>query len=183
MAAPKRRAPAERMRKKMEEHGGKISALSGATPAEGREQLNEDIILSWVHLSALLKSSRITSGLAYNEAVVMLLLYNDFKSGGKGSLPFSKIVEETNMLKSQANRTVASLEQRGLVTKECSPKDKRALLISAIPERMQEFLAVHSNSLALADAICNIIGEEDARVFVRIVEKIVARAGDIRQEN
>ena len=41
-----------------------------------REQLNEDIVLSWVHLSAILKNSRVTNGLAYNEAVVMLLLYS-----------------------------------------------------------------------------------------------------------
>ena len=73
-----------------------------------REQLNEDIVLSWVHLSAILKNSRVTNGLAYNEAVVMLLLYNEYRASGKGILPFSRIVEETRMLKSQANRTVAS---------------------------------------------------------------------------
>lgn len=148
-----------------------------------RERLNEEMILSWVHLSALLKSSRITSGLAYNEAVVMLLLYNEYRASGKGSLPFSTIVEETRMLKSQANRTVAALEKRGFVSKQCSPKDKRAVYVTICCDRMEEFLAVHSQSLALADAICNIIGEEDARVFVRIVEKIVAHSGDAGQEN
>lgn len=143
-----------------------------------REQLNEDIVLSWVHLSSILKNSRVTNGLAYNEAVVMLLLYNEYRAGGKGILPFSRIVEETRMLKSQANRTVASLEAKGFVTKQGGARDKRAVYVAASPDCMDKFLAVHNNSLALADGICNIIGEEDARVFVRIVEKIVARAGD-----
>ena len=161
----------------MREEKQNKAAAESSRSAE-REQLNEDIVLSWVHLSAILKNSRVTNGLAYNEAVVMLLLYNEYRASGKGILPFSRIVEETRMLKSQANRTVASLEEKGFVTKLCGSRDKRAVYVSASPDCMDKFLAVHSQSLALANGICNIIGEEDARVFVRIVEKIVARAGD-----
>ena len=44
-----------------------------------------------------------------------------------------------------------------------------------ILEKLEEFLKVHSRSLKIADDICNLIGEEDAHVFVRIVAKIVGQ--------
>ena len=40
--------------------------------------LNEQLLLAWVKLTGMIKNGRITKGLAYNEAIVMLLLYNRY---------------------------------------------------------------------------------------------------------
>ncbi len=139
-----------------------------------RDELKENIVLAWVQLSAILKNNRITSGLAYNEAVVMLLLYHEYKKTKQAFLPLSKIIGETKMLKSLANRTISSLEAKGLVVKEASASDKRTVLVRALPNSAPQFLQVHRHSLELADEICNIIGEEDALAFIRIAQKISA---------
>lgn len=64
------------------EHGEKILFGDPVCDNIGEIDLNERIVLSWVQLSAILKNSRITQGMPYNEAIVMLLLYHEYKSTG-----------------------------------------------------------------------------------------------------
>ena len=143
------------------EHGEKILFGDPVCDNIGEIDLNERIVLSWVQLSAILKSSRITQGMPYNEAIVMLLLYHEYKSTGNARLPLSTVIAKTKMLKSLANRTINSLETR-------------AIDLVAIPERAELFMDVHKRSLLIADEIRNAIGNEDAETFIRIVNKIVS---------
>ena len=151
--------------------------LKGMTTREEaeneKEALGEELIFAWVRLTALLKNNRITDGLMYNEAIVMLLVYNEYRKGADG-LAFSEIVAQTRMLKSLANRTVTALESKGLVERTGGARDKRAVFVRLVPERADEFLKVHRRSLALAEKVCDVIGREDAEAFVRLTGKIAA---------
>ena len=69
----------------------------------------DGLLRAWVKLSGILKNSRITKGLMYNEATVMLLLYNRYCEDGEGIISVKEIIKETNMLKSLVNRTLNSL--------------------------------------------------------------------------
>ncbi len=146
---------------------------------KANENLGEEMILAWVKLSAAVKNNRITSGLMYNEAIVMLLVYNEYKRSGE-PLPLAEIIAQTRMLKSLANRTVTALEQKGLAKRVCDPRDKRAVSVALVPERLGDFLRVHRRSLALAERICREIGTEDSRAFLRLSAKITD--GDILSE-
>lgn len=156
------------------EHGEKILFGDPVCDNIGEIDLNERIVLSWVQLSAILKNSRITQGMPYNEAIVMLLLYHEYKSTGNARLPLSTVIAKTKMLKSLANRTINSLETKGFLIKAENPEDKRAIDLVAIPERAELFMDVHKRSLLIADEIRNAIGNEDAETFIRIVNKIVS---------
>ncbi len=136
--------------------------------ADGAE---EALVLAWVKLSAVIKNNRITEGLMYNEAIVMLLVYNEYRRTGE-ALPLAEIIAQTRMLKSLANRTVSALEEKGLAKRVCDPRDKRAVSVMLVPERIDEFLRVHRRSLALARAVREEIGEEDARAFLRLAAVI-----------
>lgn len=119
------------------EHGEKILFGDPVCDNIGEIDLNERIVLSWVQLSAILKNSRITQGMPYNEAIVMLLLYHEYKSTGNARLPLSTVIAKTKMLKSLANRTINSLETKGFLIKAENPEDKRAIDLVAIPERAE----------------------------------------------
>ena len=137
------------------------------------ENTRESMLLSsWVKLSGILKNSRITKGLLYNEATVMLLIYNRYNEDGEGLISVKEIISETNMLKSLVNRTVNSLERKGLLIKQKGEKDRRTLYVKCVKERLDVFLEVHKASLLVAERIIDIIGEEDADNFIRIVKKI-----------
>ncbi len=135
----------------------------------------EDMLLNaWVKLSGILKNSRITKGLMYNEATVMLLLYKRHCENGTGLISIQEIIKETKMLKSLVNRTINSLESKGLLERIRGEKDKRTIMVRCVEEKLDVFLEVHNSSLCVANKILEIIGEEDADTFIRIVEKIDA---------
>lgn len=130
------------------------------------------LLIAWVKLSGMIKNNRITKGLQYNEATVMLLLYRRYMQDGEGLISVKEIISETGMLKSLANRTINALEAKGLLTKCQGEKDKRTLFVKCVEEKLDTFLAVHTSSLGVAKGIVDIIGEEDTEHFIRIVNKI-----------
>ena len=130
------------------------------------------LLMAWVKLSGMIKNNRITKGLQYNEATVMLLLYRRYMSDREGFISVREIISETGMLKSLVNRTVNSLEEKGLLTKCKGEKDKRTVFVRCVEEKLDTFLAVHNSSLEVAKGIVDIIGEEDTEHFIRIVEKL-----------
>ncbi len=136
------------------------------------EALAEQLLAAWVKLTGVIKNSRVTKGLAYNEAIVMLLLYNRFLEDGDGLVSIKEITRETKMLKSLVNRTVNTLEAKGLLERLKTSGDKRMVFVRCIKEKLDVFLAVHNTSLDLARNLIDVIGEEDAQAFVRISKKI-----------
>lgn len=135
--------------------------------------LEEEIITAWVRLTGLLKNTRITKGMVYNEAIVMLFAYNRYREDGVGIISFKEIVSETRMLKSLVNRTIDSLVNKGCLAR-CEGRDKRTTFVRILPENIGEYLKVHEQSLSLASHMIGVIGREDAEAFVRIVNKILA---------
>ena len=135
--------------------------------------LEEQLITAWVRLTGIFKNTRITKGMVYNEAIVMLVAYNRYREDGKGLVSFKEIVSETRMLKSLVNRTIDSLVAKGYLTR-CEGKDKRTTFIRIVPENIGGFLEDHAHSLELARNMMQIIGTEDAEAFVRISDKIAA---------
>ncbi len=134
----------------------------------------DNLLNAWVKLSGILKNSRITKGLMYNEAIVMLMLYNRYCEDGSGMISVQEIIHETQMLKSLVNRTLNSLESKGLLEKCRGEKDKRTLYVKCVEDKLDVFLNVHASSLVVANQILEIIGEDDADTFIRIVEKIAS---------
>lgn len=148
----------------------------------GKEQaeLDEDLVYAWVRLTAVLKNTRITQGMIYNEAIVMLVTYQRYRKDGEGLVSFKDIVAETKMLKSLAHRTIESLEKKGLLER-CGGKDRRMTFVRPVKDRLGDFLEVHNRSLELAGSIRDLIGLDDAQAFVRFSEKIIA-ADPLTQE-
>ena len=135
---------------------------------------SENLPASWISLSGIIKNSRITKGLMYNEAVVMYFLYKSYTEDSQGMISIKEIVEKTRMQKSLVNRTVNSLEEKGLLLRCEAEGDRRMTFVKCVGDRLDTFLRVHEESLSIAENIIDIIGEEDAEAFNRIVEKLLA---------
>lgn len=139
----------------------------------GGDDLRERLLTAWIGINGMFKDSRMTRELTYNEAVVMKLVYDQYRADGLGRVPMQTVLKRTNMLKSLANRTVNSLCEQGYLLKERDDEDARALFIRPAPDRLPDFLTVHGHSLGLVQAVIDVIGEEDAAQFVRICEKLL----------
>lgn len=131
----------------------------------------EAVITAWVKLTGVLKNTRITQGMIYNEAIVMNLVYNRYRADHVGLISFKEIVSETKMLKSLVNRTINSLVKKGLLLRS-EGEDKRTTFIRPVEEKLDLYLSVHEKTLALVRDILDIIGDDDADAFVRVADKI-----------
>ena len=138
---------------------------------ERDRRLEEDLILAWLRATSVLKNTRITQKMIYNEAVVMAIVYERYREDGVGAVSFGEICRRTRMLKSLVNRTIGSLTARGFLERRTG-EDKRTTYVIPIREKLPEFLEEHERSLALSRRIIALIGEEDARTFCRIAEKV-----------
>lgn len=138
------------------------------------EHSNQTLALlqAWVQLSGMLKNSRFTKELPYNEAIIMLLLYERFCADGVGIVSVKEITTSTRMLKSLVNRTINSLVDKGLLERCESNGDRRIGYVRCIQEKLNVFLQVHHSSMTIAEEIIQIIGPEDTEAFIRIVEKL-----------
>ena len=137
------------------------------------EQLQESLITAWVRLTSTLKNTRITQGMNYNEAIVMLLAYNRYREDGTGLISFKEIVQETKMLKSLVNRTIDSLVRKGHLER-CEGEDKRTTFVRPVRDNLDDYLQVHNQSLELAQSIIALVSKEEVQTFVKISEKIIA---------
>lgn len=136
-----------------------------------KRDLDEELISAWVQLTGILKNTRITKGLVYNEAIIMLAAYRRYREDGDGLISFKELVRETHMLKSLVNRTIDSLVKKNMLVR-CEGKDKRTTFVRLIPENLEAYLTVHEESLTLAHNVRELIGDEDAEAFIRIAQKI-----------
>lgn len=134
--------------------------------------LQNNLILSWVKLSGIIKNNRITTGLKYNEAIVMLILYSRYLKDGVGLVSVQDIIKETGMLKSLVNRTLGNLEQKGLIEYSIGASDRRTRTVKCVKEKLDVFLSVHNSSLGVSQSIIDIIGEQDTATFINIVDKL-----------
>ena len=127
-----------------------------------------DLIQAWVQLSCILRNSRFTKALPYNEAIVMLQLYQ----AGEQDISIKQITQQTHMLKSQVNRTINALEEKELLERCEATGDRRLGHVRMRKDRLALFLQVHNESLQIAKEIGSIIGPEDTEHFIRISNKL-----------
>ena len=125
------------------------------------DTLEERVITAWVKLTGVLKNTRITQGMIYNEAIVMNLVYEKYREDGVGLTSFKEIV----------NRTIESLVKKGYLER-IDGKDKRTTFVKAA--NLDDFLEEHDKTLSLVRGIIETIGAEDAEAFVRLADKIAA---------
>ncbi len=138
------------------------------------EHKAEKLIKAWVTLSGIIKNCRVTKGLMYNEAIVMMLVYHRYKIDGEGIISIKEITSETKMLKSLVNRTVNSLEKKGFLER-CESEnasDKRMVYVKCVKDKLDKYLIIHNGSLDIANIIMETIGPEDTDAFIRIADKI-----------
>lgn len=137
-----------------------------------KRELKEDVILSWIRLTGMLKNTRLTRGMIYNEATIMLLVTRKYREDGEGLVSFKDIVHETKMLKSLVNRTIDSLVAKGFLERCDGETDRRTTYVRPVVEKLTEYFQVHDQTLEMVGRIIEIIGDEDAEAVVRLTNKL-----------
>ncbi len=145
-------------------------------------QMNERLLSSWLRVSTTIVNSRVVSELTYNEALVCNALYrNKMLCIGK-NLTATELCNETKMVKSQINRTLNMLENKGIITRTRSQIDKRCVFVTLNEGNDDLYMIQHNRILALLDGIMAELGEEKTKQTIEtldavaeIAEKLITR--------
>lgn len=137
------------------------------------EPLNEELLGGWMRLSLAIMNERMVSDLPYNETLLCHILYRQQQDDPDTLLTATDLCARTRMLKSQMNQTLSSMEQRGLISRERSSRDKRQILIRLNAQPSSAYMQQHRKILAITDELIDRFGEEKTREIIAMFETII----------
>lgn len=146
---------------------------------QGMENDRENVLKSWMKLSLAINNERVVSGLPYNEFLICGILYRNQKSLSPRELTATDLCSVTKILKSQMNRTLNSLEKKGLIARTRSQKDKRQIYVTFRMEQAKVYEQEHERILKFVDELMNRIGWERSEEIVKLFDLIANMADEV----
>ena len=143
------------------------------------EATREEVLKGWLKLSMAINNERLVSGLPYNEFLICGILYRNQKSEKPEELTATDMCNATKILKSQMNRTLNSLEKKGLIERTRSEKDKRQVYVSFRMERADVYEKEHERLLNFVDELMDRIGWEHSEEIVKLFHLIAKMADEV----
>lgn len=120
--------------------------------------LNEQILDAWIQLTTVIDNNRIVSEMPLNEALICRIL----SERGEKNITATYLCELTKMQKSQMNRTLTSMEEKGWIERKRSEEDKRQIFITLNEEKSAFYREQHEHVLKVVEKLIACIGEEKA---------------------
>lgn len=144
------------------------------------KDLNEEVLDAWLRLTTAISNAKLVSDMPYNEALICNLLYNSQKQQPDIPLTATDLCKTTQILKSQMNRTLQSMEDKGLIERERSTQDKRQVFLRLNTDS-PAFRTQHAKSLKLIDSLIEKTGEDKAEKIAQLFAEIATLAQETIQ--
>ena len=120
--------------------------------------LNEQILDAWIQLTTVIDNNRIVSEMPLNEALICRIL----SERGEKNITATYLCELTKMQKSQMNRTLTSMEEKGWIERKRSEEDKRQIFVTLNEEQSAFYREQYEHVLKVVEKLIACIGEEKA---------------------
>ena len=143
------------------------------------QNMNEKILNAWLKLSTSICNERIVSELPYNESLICGILHKNAKEQPEQKITATDLCEKTNIQKSQMNRILNTLEEKGLIFRKRSEKDKRQVYVSINMENAEVYERQHKNILRVVDEIVEKVGKEKAEEIIQLFTLISNKAREV----
>ena len=147
------------------------------------ENLNESLLNAWLRISTSVVNSRVVSELPYNESLVCNVLLRNSTDEKSKPMTATELCEKTNMLKSQMNRTLNLLEDKGIILRERSSTDKRQVLVTLVSNKDSAYERQHTQILQLLDKIIEELGIEKTYELINSLNNVSDIADKILKRN
>lgn len=134
--------------------------------------LSEELLNAWLQLSKTIINNKIVSDLPYNESLICNILYRSQLQTPEKRLTATDLCNETKMLKSQMNRTLNQMEEKGIILRERSDRDKRQVFITLNMENAAPYKRQHEKILQITDAVIEQTGEQKAMEIIDLFKTI-----------
>ncbi len=139
-------------------------------------QLDELLLEAWLQLCTVINNDRIVQTMSFNEAFVCHLLNQQQNCCPLSYLTATDLCNKTGLFKSQMNTILTSLEQKNIIYRIRSTSDKRKIYIILLEDGMGLYQKEHAHILAFINQIISLVGEEEIKKFIQILDKITSCA-------
>jgi len=143
--------------------------------------LNERLLDSWIDLSLTIINEKIVSELPYNESLICNILSRQERNHPETILTATDLCQMTQMQKSQMNRTLTAMEEKGLIFRERSGDDRRQVFIRLSANMQNAYHMQHEKILSIVDLVIARVGEEKAEALVSIFQELTEAAEEVLQ--
>ena len=135
---------------------------------------NERVLKSWIHMLMAVNGEHAVSSLTYNEAIICNVLIHSEKE-----ITATDLCNVMKMQKSQMNRTLTSMEEKGMIRRIRSENDKRQIIIKFVDEEENPYFNEHEKILKYVDRLLEHFGVENIENMIELFDYI----SKIAQEN
>lgn len=142
-----------------------------------REQ-NEELLRAWLRLSTAVNNDRLTSDLPYNEALLCNILQRSRQSSPDAGMTATDLCRSARMLKSQMNRTLQSMEEKGIIIRKRSDADRRQVYIT-LNKSSDLYHRQHEKILDVVNRIAEKLGPDQVDEIIKIFTKIANTADEV----
>ena len=139
------------------------------------------LLSAWLSLTSTLWNKRLVSDLTYNEAHVLGILLR--KKGSPIPCTATMLIQYTRLLKSQMNKLLTTLENKGYITRTRSSEDKRVIFIALTESGEAAYLAEHAHVEAIVSQLIAQIGEDKAQALTQGINETVAALENILESS
>lgn len=125
--------------------------------------LEEEMLRSYINMSANIKENRLLSDLSFNEIMVMNLIVEE-------EMSFKELQNRLNILKSQLNRIINDLKNKSLIETYIPLDDKRKLMIKK-GSNIALYFKEHEKMLKLMSLVKKELGENYFKKLIELLNK------------
>ncbi len=143
------------------------------------QNMNEKILNAWLKLSTTICNEKIVFQMPYNESLICSILHRCAKEDPEKKITATELCEQTNMQKSQMNRTLNCMEEKGLIFRKRSEKDKRQVFVSMNMENAAVYEGQHEQILKFVDQIMDKVGKDKADEIIQLFGLISNKAKEV----
>ena len=137
-----------------------------------KNEINEKVLTSWLNMTTAINNDKMTSSLPFNEAMVCRYLYQHASE----HVIASQLCEWLGMQKSQMNRTLTAMEDKGMIKRERSLNDKRQIYISIDENNKDIYMKMHENTLKIVEKIASKLDKKELEEVIRVFNLVAEAA-------
>lgn len=138
----------------------------------------EALLQAWIEMSLMVRGNRLVSGLSFNEIVICRILHQRQLQGGT-PVTATELCKKMQLLKSQINKILTSMEHSGMIERVRSQSDRRRIEIRLMPKALETYQASHEGIMDIMNYVCSRLGEENAQQLTRLLQEVVAAVDSI----
>ena len=133
--------------------------------------MEDELLNLWIDVSTAINNSRIVQTLPYNEAHICNHLFR-ISGQDHDTMTPTQLCNATGMAKSLMNRTLRSLEEKGLIERVEQSGDRRSTPVRLCEAQRHLFIEEHEHSLDVVRQMVTQMGEENSVQVLQALQVI-----------